>query len=165
VIVAATQNAGATLTATYGGVAMTSITQIGSTGALFKLSNPPTGAQTIVVNSDASAAMAANSVSYIGVGSVGGPSAGTNTNFVGGSVSVTVASAAFHVVVAMVQSNATSYANFTSNQPSPQTRFSNSTPLGLILGDVAGAASVTLTTAVGGGSSSSGFIGVDLTPA
>lgn len=140
-----------TITATYGGVTMTSLkTQIfsGSTFSqmyMFGLINPPTGTQTVSVTvtcgSSSTIGLNGNSVSYTGVTSFGTAASNTASS---ASLSLSVSSASSQMVAqAFATNNLASSGDITAyNQSFRYTRTVTSTSFALIVGDAPGASTV-----------------------
>lgn len=159
-----------TLSATYGGVAMTQLGSFafsgtGSVLAIFGLLSPPSGPQTVVVTSTGGFAPSTlgSSVSYKGVGSFGTPV--TNSAASSSSLSLTVPSAlnrmaAQAFAVGGIGTGALTISAYNRTQRANPT-LSN---LALLQGDASGAASIPFT-ANTSRSSNWGGIGVDLIPA
>lgn len=151
-----------TASATYGGVAMTSLGRrnFNNAGAnwteLFVLVNPATGSQPVVVNLSVNTLTASgNSVSYTGVGSVGTPvlAHGSST-----TPAVSVPSGANRRVVAVLASAAGKSA---FNQTERYN--AGAVSASALIGDAAGAATVAFSATQATGPWSA--IGVDLIPA
>ena len=166
--------AAATFTAKVG---TTSMTQVGAflfeTASndgyvvLFKLLNPPTGAQTMTFAvSGGTDYIAVNSVSYANVGSVGATAttnSGTST-----SASLTVSAAPNDMVVQVFAANNSGVPALSFSAYNQTSRYNvtgvNSVNIGTLMGDAPGASSVSFTSTVST-SSTWGAIGVPLLPA
>ena len=173
-----------TMTATWGGISMTSLGKVNAYGSFFSFPNtyyfyvevfgllkPPTGAQTISVSQSGSGTkyLGANSVTYLGVQGFG-PAATSNstsgtTSQSGGALTVT--SAVNERIVVLLGNNAsTSGAGFTAF--SGTTRFSRNVALNvspvMLIGDGLGSGSSTAFTATSSTAANYGAVSVRLLP-
>jgi hypothetical protein len=172
------------MTATWGGVSMTSLGKVNAYGSFYSFPNtyyfyvevfglpqPPTGAQTISVSQAGSGAkyLAANSVTYLGVQGFGTAQTSNSTSGTtsqsGGALTVT--SAVNERIAVLLGNNAsTSGAGFTAF--SGTTRFSRNVVVGtspaMLIGDGLGSGSATAFTATSSTAANYGAVSVRLIP-
>jgi hypothetical protein len=162
------------LTVSYGGQSMTQIGSAVSIGtsapwytfiSMFYLANAAGGARTVTITPSVSATSGAkaNIVSYTGVGSVGSLQSATGN---GSSLSQTVTSATGHLVVQGFYQPFDTSAIASYNQTTRWNSIANGWTTALVIGEAAGASSVSFTASGSNGTSNIyGGVAVDLTPA
>ena len=142
-------------TVTWGGVSCSVLGSIqGNTSAVYGLLNPPTGAQTIVVNSGASSDLTIDTLTYYGVTAFANAN-GSSTSFAS-SISFTMTSATNHVPVVGFSSNSCFFTAM--NQHVQSNRTVNPTQCVM---DAVGAATVVFSATMSS-TTGAGWVGVDL---